>query len=725
MAQKSVPRKPASNTLQISRKQLWAFRIAAIIVIPIIFLTVLEIILCLIGFGYNTHAMIERKINGREVCCNNMKFCWRFFPNNIARDLHPFVFEKKKPQGTYRIFVMGASATLGVPGPEYNFARILEVMLSDKYPETKFEVITVAAVAINSHVVLQMAEDCARYEPDLFVLYLGNNEVVGPYGPGTVLTHLPMNLPMIRANIAMKSTRTGQIYDKFFSATTGNKKNSTARWDGMELFLDKQVRYNSDDLESVYLYYKKNLENICKVAKRAGADTIISNVGSNLKDCPPFASMHKETLGEDEKRKWQQVYQQGIEYETAGEYKQAITSYQKAAAIDETFADLQFRLGRCFMETGQYETAKEYYIKARDYDTLRFRADTRINEIIEKSADEQKDIYFVDSVSALEENSPHGITGEEFFYEHVHLNFSGNYVIAKAIFEQTSKILTLTLNEKDGPTLNEQQCADTLAYTDFDRYYLLNFMLTSMLDKPPFSNQLYHNEFIDKTRDEVKQLDVYAQPAKLKASLDKYKKVIQERPDDWQLLWRYGLILSNKSIDLKAAETQLRRSLEICPYNPIVYSALGHVLYKQGNIIETRKTLLRLLEIRPNSPQAHNELANLYKLNNDYKNYILHTTESLAIESVSSIDSHVDLADAYYRIGNTDKAIEVLVQAIKSFPENKTAKGHGYLSMMLSRRGQYREALDEAKFALSIDPNQVNEKGFKDYLNKLKQKVGP
>jgi len=42
---------------------------------------------------------------------------------------------------------------------------------------------------------LEIAKDCAHHQADLFILYLGNNEVVGPYGAGTVFTPLSSNLP--------------------------------------------------------------------------------------------------------------------------------------------------------------------------------------------------------------------------------------------------------------------------------------------------------------------------------------------------------------------------------------------------------------------------------------------------------------------------------------------------------------------------------------------------
>jgi hypothetical protein len=60
-------------------------------------------------------------------------------------------------------------------------------MLHDKYPGLTFEVHTAAMVAINSHAIREIAADCAEHDPDLFILYMGNNEVVGPFGPGTCL----------------------------------------------------------------------------------------------------------------------------------------------------------------------------------------------------------------------------------------------------------------------------------------------------------------------------------------------------------------------------------------------------------------------------------------------------------------------------------------------------------------------------------------------------------
>ena len=82
---------------------------------------------------------------------------------------------------------------MGDPDFAYGFSRYLQVMLRQRFPSMKFEIVNAGMVAINSHVILEMARQFADYKPDLFLVYAGSNEVVGPYGPGTVLTGSSMN----------------------------------------------------------------------------------------------------------------------------------------------------------------------------------------------------------------------------------------------------------------------------------------------------------------------------------------------------------------------------------------------------------------------------------------------------------------------------------------------------------------------------------------------------
>ena len=76
------------------------------------------------------------------------------------------------------------------------------------------------------------------------------------------------------------------------------------------------------------------------------------------------------------------MYASGVILESAGKFREAVAVYRQAAQIDDRHAELQFRMGRCYWETGVYDQARRSFERARDLDSLRFRADSRLNEII-------------------------------------------------------------------------------------------------------------------------------------------------------------------------------------------------------------------------------------------------------------------------------------------------------------------------------------------------------
>lgn len=635
-----------------------------------------------------------------------------------------FSIEMPKPPHTYRIFVLGASAAMGIPEPAYNFGRILEVMLNEIYPETRFEVITVAMVAINSHAVLKIAEDCADYEPDLFIVYLGNNEVVGPFGPGTVLTPGSLSLPLIRANIAFKSTKTGQLIDRLADSVTPRSK-KLQDWSGLEMFLEKQVRCDAPALESVYHHFEQNLTDICRVAHRSGARMILSTVGSNLKDSPPFASLHKETLSQARRQTWESIYQQGIEYESAENFSQAIQAYLAAADIDETFADLQFRMGRCYWRQQDYETARTHYQKALEYDTLRFRADEKINAVIRSVAQrlDKDGVFLVDGEAALEDNSWQRTPGRELFYEHVHLNFHGNYILARAILSRIQEILPPVPTQDRPRVLIEELCAQYLAYTGFERYYLLKYFYEEMFCDPPFTNQLYYDEFMKETGRQIRQLSICLTPSQLEESRSKYEYAINRNPQDWRLHWCYSVLLGNGPKDLKEEETQLRMVLMSNPYEP-AYVALGSNLRQQERFREAREVLHELLQLKPNSIGAYVVLGRISLQRGDKQAFIEYTNRLLAIAPTSAINIYVRLADAYVSTGRRDKAIRTLQDGIEIFPREETAQAYYYLGTLLDNGGQYKEAYEQMQQALKIDPDYANDETFQKKMELLKIKLG-
>jgi hypothetical protein len=109
--------------------KLYLFRVIAIVGIPILLFSSLELALHVIQYGYNPEAIIKCKVKDGEAYTNNPKYGLRFFPKSIYRLFQPFYFSVNKQANTYRIFVLGGSAAQGSPDAAFSFGRILEKML--------------------------------------------------------------------------------------------------------------------------------------------------------------------------------------------------------------------------------------------------------------------------------------------------------------------------------------------------------------------------------------------------------------------------------------------------------------------------------------------------------------------------------------------------------------------------------------------------------------------
>ncbi len=462
--------------------RFWAVRAGIAIAVPVLLLVAVELCLRAFDVGYSTDLTQPCTVHGRPSNCYNLFFPAPFFPPGMIKTPLVYAVPAEKPKGTYRIFVLGESAAMGDPDPAYSFSRYLEVMLTQRFPDKKFEVFNTGSVAINSHVSLLVAKGLAKLQPDFVIVYSGNNEVVGPYGPGTVLSSSGMWLPAVRASIWFRSTRIGQLL-----TTLGAQKQE---WGGMEMFLDKQVPASSPLMQYAYTNFDTNLRDTITASKDAGAHVIVSTVATNLRDCAPFASQHREGLSQSDLQKWTSLMQEGNRLEQTGDYAQALQVYRQALAIDGQYAELEFRIARCLEKAGDTQQATQHFARARDLDTLRFRADSRINQINRSAAASGAEV--VDAEAIFSQSNPTETIGSDLVYEHVHLTPAGNYLLAREMFRKiATQIAGQPVHDDEIPT--EAQCERLLALTSYDRYRMSNEM-AQRLERPPFTNQLNHAE---------------------------------------------------------------------------------------------------------------------------------------------------------------------------------------------------------------------------------------
>ena len=284
------------------RKSSGWFRLAALVLVPLVLLGAVELVLRAAGYGYPVGFFLPYSAGGQPRLIENQEFGWRFFPPAAARTPRPMLLPAVKPAGTVRIFVLGESAAYGDPEPDFGLPRLLELLLRERFPGQRFEVINVAMTAINSHVILPIARDCARQSGDLWVIYMGNNEVVGPFGAGTVFGPQAPALGLVRANVAFKATRIGQLLDAGRRQLL-DRQSSRRAWGGMEMFVQNQVRHDDPRMPRVYAHFERNLRDMVRVGQDSGARIILCTVASNLKDCAPFASLHRADLGPNRARR--------------------------------------------------------------------------------------------------------------------------------------------------------------------------------------------------------------------------------------------------------------------------------------------------------------------------------------------------------------------------------------------------------------------------------------
>jgi tetratricopeptide (TPR) repeat protein len=503
--------------------------VASAVLIPLAVLGLSEGALRLAGVGFSTDLLVPCTVKGAPASCYNLFFLTPYFPAGMVQNPRLFAIPATKQPGTVRIFVLGESAAMGDPDSAYGFSRYLEVMLRQRFPAMKFEVVNTGSVAINSHVALQIAQGLADQKPDIFIIYSGNNEVVGPYGPGTVLTSAGMSIPVVRSSVFFRSTRIGQLVTRL-----GTRKRE---WRGMSMFLDNQVRANSPLLAQAYRNYDVNLRETIAVARNAGAKVIVSTVATNLKDCAPFASLHREGISQEDLRSWSARVQQANDLEAARAFADALKLYYSAARIDDEYAELEFRIARCMWNLGDYKNARQHFARARDLDALRFRADSRINEI-NRSEASTAGVGLVDAEKILSEASPDGTIGSDLVYEHVHLTPEGNYILARAMFAQIAGDLSSATPSSTGAdVLSEAECERFLALTGYDRSRLYQEMF-HRLQKPPFTNQLNHSE-------QLLRLAVQAGAPSESPSdtLAQYEWAIAQNLDDPMLRLHFGMFL--------------------------------------------------------------------------------------------------------------------------------------------------------------------------------------
>jgi len=594
----------------VARLREWTLRLLLVLASPLVFLGLVELGARAARVGYPASFLLDS--------VTNEKFGWRFFPRRIARTPVPFVV-----QGQRRVFVLGESAAMGFPDPAFGLAPHLQAALGSEW-----RVFNAAMTAINSHVIREIARECARQKPQVFVVYMGNNEVVGPFGAGTIFGKMS-GLPVIRAQMWLTRWHAGQWLLR--------PPEVAGEWRGLEFFKDRLVRAADPRLETIYQHFAANLRDIVRAGKGAGARVLVAPVAVNVEDCPPFAG------------------------------EEAMAAYRRGD-----------------------------YVRARDLDELRFRADSRINETIRRVAAEE----------GAELVEP-PVTGTGLlFWEHVHLRPEGNRLLAQAFAR------------KMGSSGNAE-----LRVTAWDQARMTRDM-RGLVSRPPFTPAHLDRvgtvppadtrEALAAWRDRVQRdpedlparerlVEVMAELGDHAGAAEQYRFLLGRIPlRGWQT--GLGEALLNQG-QFAEAEQAYRAALDQDERFTPALVGLGVARAAQSDAAGAEKAFREALRMQPGMAEANNSLGRLLQSQGKWEEAAQAYRQAVAAQPGLAV-ARFNLASVLARQQKEDEAINQLRQAVKDDPA--LADAHYDLALLLARRGDLTGAMDEYAAAVRANPGHAD-----------------
>jgi tetratricopeptide (TPR) repeat protein len=686
----------ATPPLVPSRK--WLFRVAALLVMPLLALAVLEAALRLAGYGYPTSLFEKVRLEGRDYLLNNEKFGLRFFPPELSRWSGPLRMEAVKPAGTCRIFIFGESAAQGDPEPSFGAGRYLEVLLRERYPGVNFEVVNVAITAISSHVIVPIARECARCQGDLWIIYMGNNEMIGPFGAATVFGAKAPPWPVVRLGLALQTTRVGQLLMNLVRKLKGHAGAPRA-WSGLEMFLGNQLAPDDPRKEVVYKNFQRNLQDILRAGRNAGAAVILNTVAVNLKDCPPFASLNSSRLAPPDLEKCDRWCAEGRRAEMSGDWKLAAADFGEAVALDPQMADAQFGEGECFLQLNDAADATGHFQKACDCDGLPFRADSRINGIIRETGRQLggPDLVLCDATASLPEAGK--IAGQETFYEHAHFNFDGNYRLAKLWAAQAERLLPENVKTKaQGGWASQEVCEARLGLTDWNRSIVLDWMRERM-EQPPLNTQ-FNN--VRRESELTARIDLLRHRDATAATNARalYTDAIARAPRDYMLRQNHGRFLEHSG-DLKQALLEWKQAGELMPRNPFAFLKEGMVFEKLGEWSSARESLRQALNLRPRYAEAWLELGRVADAEGKPEEAVENYRQSAALLP-NDAQTYLYMGQDLSLLKRTDEAVQDFRHALAL--REAYWEAHYALGGELGMQGRFAEAKEEFQQVVRLQP---------------------
>ena len=356
-------------------------------------------------------------------------------PPERMRLFAPAEFSLKKPSDTRRVFSLGGSTTQGEPyGPPTAFAAWLGINLKLIDPSKNWEMINCGGLSYASYRVLPILREVLGYNPDLIVLYCGQNEFLearelsGWKKMPTMFAFAASSLSRLRlVQYTLSSLKPKQNANDEFR-TTRLKREVDALLDshgGLENY-----HRSSLNAPAVVASFRWNLQKMVDACEKHRVPLLIIVPTVNLRDCPPFKIETAPTLGADKSQQVESLWSQA--QDDREEPPLARDSLMKLLELDPQHCGAHYYLGQLAISEKDWDRARFHFTAAKDYDVCPLRATSEIQHTV-REIGLKNGVRMLDADQLFQSNSPHGLVGRAWLIDHVHPGIEGHQLLAESL----------------------------------------------------------------------------------------------------------------------------------------------------------------------------------------------------------------------------------------------------------------------------------------------------
>ena len=380
--------------------------------------------------------LAEDEATGESLHATSRFYAQRFFAQYKGRlaaagQMGEHFFVEPAPANRYRVVFVGASTVQGFPHPRrLAAASFLQAMLADAWPEREVEVVNLGITSIASFAVAEVVEDALVLSPDLVVVYTGHNEFYGLYGAGR---HQ-------RLQYFLRKLHLTHLVDGLLGGI-GSRDEPT---DLIKMTAVRgEVPLHSSGRATAEQNLRDNLRRVSRLCERAQVPLVLCTIVANDAGFAPVGSTEGgrgvEGAGGVKRRR---ILTRG--YVAPDDAEDALQQLEQAASLSSEHAWLWYLQGRALERLGREAEAQRAFRKARDLDTMPWRAPTAHNEVIRAVAKEHGAVL-ADVEAAFVDVAPAQGVGWEWLVDHVHFSVAGQALLARTVLHSIAGLEAIDL----------------------------------------------------------------------------------------------------------------------------------------------------------------------------------------------------------------------------------------------------------------------------------------